>query len=114
MAAGKYQEKKAQMLLQYSCVYFAACAFYVTKDHAGCGTNICISSKEIPYRARGDHSHWIIAVPNFYDFDLRNGGNYLGCNHRTCRKAKNLQYIYLDLTGVYLLKDSVLWWIKTA
>lgn len=76
--------------------------------------NICISSKEIPYRARGVQSHWIIAVPNFYDFNLRNGGNYLGCNHWTCRKAKNLQYIYLDLTGVYLLKDSVLWWIKIA
>lgn len=31
-----------------------------------------------------------------------------GCNHWTCRKAKNLQYVYLDLTGVYLLKGSVL------
>lgn len=79
-----------------------------------CGTNTCLSSKEIPYRGRGAHSHWIIRVPHSYDFSLRNGGNDLGCNHWTSRKAKNLQCIYLDLTSLYLLKGSVSCWMKTA
>lgn len=64
------------------------------------GTYVCVSSKEIPYRGRGAHSHRTMGVPNSYRFDLRNDGNDQGCNHWTCTKARNLQYISLDLTSV--------------
>lgn len=74
------------------CVSCSVCL--LCDQRLQCGTYICISSKEIPYRGREAHSHWIMRLPDSYDFSLRNGGSDLGCNHWTSRKAKNLQYIF--------------------